>query len=414
MIARPIAVESASFRLVAKQNGRVKCPVFLLRRGDASETPIAVDDLNTAAGTDREKFLASLPGTLSGEQRDEVGPLLMQLAVQCAAASMMDGRVKGDSKSADSDAQMPLEPWDEPVVGATVLDEIANLILRYMVMSDEEVVAVCLWLLHTFLLDVADFTPYLWVSSPVRICGKSTLLELLWHLAFHARKSDGISAAALYRTIDLHHPTMLIDELDTQLRGDGGEGLRGVLNAGFKRGDVFTRCTGDDHEPRDFHTFCPKVLSGIGKLWDTVASRSIPIRLARASKPELAALSKIRGHLITDECLPHRRKLLRVSDEIRVDVRVSDPTPPPKLGAREADIWRPLLAIADAIGGHWPTTARAAAVHLHGVADEEGDSGLLLLEDVRDIFALASDPAALPTATILAALVQRDDRPWPE
>jgi hypothetical protein len=49
-------------------------------------------------------------------------------------------------------------------------------------------------------------------------------------------------------------------------------------------------------------------------------------------------------------------------------------------------VWRPLLAVADAIGGKWTQTAREAALALYGVAEEEGDYGLLMLEDVRQLF----------------------------
>ena len=62
---------------------------------------------------------------------------------------------------------------------------------------------------------------------------------------------------------------MLLDELDAQLRSDAGESLRKVLNTGFARTGKITICVGDAHEDKDFATFCPKVLAGIGRVWDT-------------------------------------------------------------------------------------------------------------------------------------------------
>ena len=35
---------------------------------------------------------------------------------------------------------------------------------------------------------------------------------------------------------------------------------------------------------------------------------------------------------------------------------------------RDADIWEPLLAIADSVGGEWPKRARVAAVSLVSAA----------------------------------------------
>jgi hypothetical protein len=197
------------------------------------------------------------------------------------------------------------EAWPETVNGAALLDEVVGFIKSYVVLPEYGAEVLALWLLHTYLPEVGSgYTPYIHVSSPVRECGKSTLLEVLSLLPHRGQMTGGITAAALYRRIHRTSPTMLLDELDTRLRGDGGENLRGVLNTGFHRIGKVTICVGDAHEDSDFNTFCPKVLAGIGRLWDTVASRSIPIRLRRASKSELVTLKKIRGDRISNECRP--------------------------------------------------------------------------------------------------------------
>jgi hypothetical protein len=207
---------------------------------------------------------------------------------------------------------------------------------------------------------------------------------------------------------------MLLDELDTRLKGDNAEIYRGVLNSGFSRdGGVFTICVGDKHEEKDFKTFAPKVLAGIGRLPDTITSRSIPIRLSRAAKEELRSKKKIRGDTIDALCEPHRRKLLRLADQLRDDLRGTDPEVPEELGARQADVWRPLLAIADAIGEDWPRIARESAKTLHGVAEEEGDYGILMLADVRDLVDAEPDEH-ITSAHIVKELTKLEHRPWPE
>ena len=57
------------------------------------------------------------------------------------------------------------------------------------------------------------------------------------------------------------------------------EALRGVLNTGHRRGGKASCCVGQGANItyKDFSTFCPKAIAGIGKLPDTVADRSIPI-----------------------------------------------------------------------------------------------------------------------------------------
>jgi len=71
------------------------------------------------------------------------------------------------------------------------------------------------------------------------------------------------------------------------------------------------------------------------------------------------------------------------------------------------------LAIADVVGGHWPETARRAALTLYGVAEEESDYGLLMLTDLRALY-VERDADKLLTDDILAALAKMDERPWPE
>jgi hypothetical protein len=340
------------------------------------------------------------------EYRAELGQLAVELAHDVA------DHVPA-STSKPEPALVELKPWPEPVLASTILETVHTAITRYIILPVHEVTALALWVLHTYVTDVTDYTPYIWVHSPVRECGKSTLLELLLHLAHKAQLTGGITAAALYRRIARLTPTMLLDELDSRLRGDGGENLRGVLNTGFHRTGRVTICVGDDHEEKDFSTFCPKVLAGIGHLWDTVTSRSIPIRMERATRDELAHVRKIRGDLIAAECLDVRRQLVRWATDAMPALRDTDPEVPEELGARQADVWRPLLAIAEAGGDAWADRARTSALALYGIGQEEGDWGLLLLADIRELVE-ASEGGAILTATILEALVRREDRPWPE
>ena len=85
---------------------------------------------------------------------------------------------------------------------------------------------------------------------------------------------------------------------------------------------------------------------------------------------------------------------------------------PPGIADRDADVWEPLLAVADAAGGDWPERARVAAVAL--VADAKGGSpslGIRLLSDLRNVF---GEHDALSNETILIALIEIEDAPWAE
>lgn len=77
---------------------------------------------------------------------------------------------------------------------------------------------------------------------------------------------------------------------------------------------------------------------------------------------------------------------------------------------RPADVWEPLLAVADQAGGRWPDTARTACVELAKVAaSREASLGVRLLADLRDVF---GDSGRLSSETILEALHAVDEAPW--
>jgi hypothetical protein len=83
---------------------------------------------------------------------------------------------------------------------------------------------------------------------------------------------------------------------------------------------------------------------------------------------------------------------------------------PPGIEDRDADLWEAPVAIADAVGGHWPQTARVAAVTLVTAAKESSPSlGVRLLADIRAVFA---DRDAMATVDLLDRLHALDEAPW--
>ena len=86
------------------------------------------------------------------------------------------------------------------------------------------------------------------------------------------------------------------------------------------------------------------------------------------------------------------------------------PQLPPGVDDRDADVWEPLIAVADMVGGEWPKRARAAAVALIAAAKEiEPSLGIRLLMDLRTVF---GNDDALHTKTILARLIALEESPW--
>src|SRR6266705_1610516 len=156
-------------------------------------------------------------------------------------------------------------------------------------MTPHQFVVVSLWVAHTFVYQRFTVTPRLMVTSPVRGCGKTTLLDLLEAMCVRPLKSDSITAASISHAVDREHPPLLI---------------------------------------------------------------------------------------------------------------------------RQADNWRPLIAIADAFGAAWAMRAREAAVLWAGQHQDE-DAAVVLLRDIRDTFD-ARGVDRLPSKTMVDHLNGADDAAWSE
>lgn len=301
------------------------------------------------------------------------------------------------------------EPWPEPVDGAELLGELVRTYARYLAQPDGAATADALWTLHAHAHDVAVVSPLLAFSSAAKRCGKTTALTVLGALVPRPLPASNITAAALFRAVEAYRPTLLVDEADTFLRDR--EELRGILNSGHTRaGAQVIRTVGDDHETRTFTTWSPKAIALIGDLPDTLRDRAIEVRLRRRRPDE--AVERVRLDRL-GELEPLRRRCARWAADNLDALREADPDVPGELHDRASDNWRPLLAIADVAGGEWPERARRAALRLSGAEVDDGDAGVLLLSDLRDLFA-ARGADRLASAEIVGALTEMEDRPWPE
>ena len=149
---------------------------------------------------------------------------------------------------------------------------------------------VTLWTAHTHAIEAFDCTAYVQVTSATAESGKTRLLEALDLVVAKPWMTGRVSPAALVRKIDADSPTLLLDESDAAFNGEQeyAEALRGILNTGYRRSGKSTLCIGQGTSLtfRDFSTFSPKMIAGIGRLPDTVASRAIRIELRRRTKTE--------------------------------------------------------------------------------------------------------------------------------
>lgn len=316
-----------------------------------------------------------------------------------------------DSANESSEEDTAIFPevtlWPDPVDGAELLESLAAIIRRHVIADPATINAAALWAAFTWFVDVVNVAPIANITAPELRCGKSVLLGVLARLAYRPLAVSNIAPAALFRSLQLWQPTLMIDEVDTFLSEH--EEARGILNAGFTRDTAFViRCVGDDHTPTRFNVWGAKALCGIGKINGTLADRSIPLRLRRKLLGEYTV--KIR-HADPVAFTGLVGKLARFAIDNRDAVHIARPTEIDGLNDRANDCWEPLLAVAEAAGGDWPRLARLAAVTLHGLEEDAPSIGAELLASIRDAFdSKRSD--RLSTADLLEVLAEDDEAPW--
>ena len=118
-----------------------------------------------------------------------------------------------------SDAPAPTVP-DVPLRAVCELLDAAEAFLRrYLVLSEEQFIAIVLWIAHTHALAASGSTIYLHITSPEYESGKTRLLEGLEVLVPGPLLAANVTTAVLYRAIEKWGPVLLLDEADN-LFGD--------------------------------------------------------------------------------------------------------------------------------------------------------------------------------------------------
>jgi Protein of unknown function (DUF3631) len=301
----------------------------------------------------------------------------------------------------------------EPVNGADLLDDVETFLARFVAYpSDAARVAHVLWIAHTHLMDEWESTPRIAFLSPEPGSGKSRCLEVTEPLVPRPVHAVNTTPAYLFRKVSDPDgpPTILYDEIDTLFgpKAKDNEEVRGMLNAGHRKGAVAGRCVnkGKIIETEELPAYCAVALAGLNDLPDTLMTRSVVIRMRRRAPSERIEPWRLRIN---------RPEAERLHDALAAwtsegGFKVSWPEMPVGIEDRNADVWEALLAVADLAGSDWPNRARVAAVAL--VADAMGGApslGVMLLADLRGIF---NGHDKMPTEEVLKALHALEESPW--
>lgn len=303
---------------------------------------------------------------------------------------------------------------DDP---AEVLDSVRDFCARFIAYpSEHAATAHTLWCAHAHGMAAWESTPRIAFLSPEPGSGKSRALEVTELLVPAPVHAVNTTPAYLFRKVSdpAGPPTLLYDEVDTLFgpKAKDAEEIRGMLNAGHRRGATAGRCVirGKTVETEELPAYCAVALAGLNDLPDTIATRSVLVRMRRRAPDEHVEPFRHRVHSAEGHAL--RDKLADWVAGVVDQLAAAWPKMPEGIEDRNADVWEALLAVADAAGGHWPETARVAAVALVADSRREGGSlGVLLLGDIRrTFFELGTDRVS--TETLIDHLVSLDESPW--
>lgn len=277
--------------------------------------------------------------------------------------------------------------------GAQVLDFVAAYLDEFASFASPAARdAVALWAAHSHARGQDGrlawrATPRLLLVSSEPGSGKSRVLELLGRLCPNTFGLDTEpTVAALAHTIGREHATVLIDEADVLFgRGARKEGVRAVLNSGYLRNGTTLKMRGGKADR--VAIFGPVALAGLdvietatGGTLEALLSRCIRIRMSRAAGPvaDLTDRADRGGYLL-------RQALGSWTGSHTAGFAAAEPELPEGVHGRTAEIWTPLLAIAEAAGADWPDRAWTALYELAvrgGVSSSEDTDAMTELADM--------------------------------
>ncbi|MGI8814882.1 MAG: DUF3631 domain-containing protein [Pseudonocardia sp.] len=297
-----------------------------------------------------------------------------------------------------------------PVDGAALLDAVRAALIRYVVLPTPYAAdAVTLWIAATHAQPAWAHAPRLVIRGPEKRCGKSRLLDIVEALCRDPFITVNSSTAAVYRSITIDPPTMLVDEADTIFgpKADGNEDLRGLLNAGHQRNRPAKRYDAAANRVESIPTFAMAALAGIGAMPDTIEDRAVVVRMRRRAPGETVAPYRHRRdrpalRTLAEQLTEWLRADLGVLEHAAPDMPVED---------RAADTWEPLVVVADHAGRHWPELARTAVLVFASQAEDNQDASpkVRLLTDCQTAFA---EHDVMPTTVLLDKLNADPEAPW--
>jgi hypothetical protein len=414
-----LAVGAASIKVV--DNSRLDW----VEGDDLADHEVGVDYLNLAVdvekyaqAAEREPGIVAAAAQLSIGDYDRakdrladslgIGRRALDALVKAARARSFEA---DDGDAVDELQFGEVEPWDQAVDGLQLFDELVAAIERHVVLQPGQAPTVALWIMMSWQFERFKILPQLLLSSPLKRCGKTTLLELISYVVNQVLAASNLTGPAVFRAIERFKPTLLIDEADTFLAKGVNSELTGVLNSGHNRALAYViRVEEVDGErvPMRYSTFAPKVLAMIGTPPETQLDRSVVIEMQR--KPKATKVLPL-GLNAEQSFHDLKRKLARWRDDTPDSFEHDITACPPLSNDRARQNWSALLSVAKLCGQRAYEQGLEAVELCADTSHLEDDLGADLLADIRSIFK-AKKADRLRSAELLKELNDMTDRRW--
>jgi len=309
--------------------------------------------------------------------------------------------------------------------GALVLDTVRGHLSRFVAWPIQAALDLAtVFCAHTHVVDqkerlMFDTSPRLALVSDTAASGKTAALDLVGRLSLNGQRVIDPTPATYANMVDEDRSTILVDEVDVLFGASGNakQTLRGMLNAGYKRGTYWKRANKSKVD-----VFAPLALAGLGAKFRTapvlepLRTRSVIIEMRPVVRdprnPESYEAYRPREHsaltasIRTDLSNWARANAMLISQTWPQDV-------PDGIENRLAEVCEPLFQVADAASGHWSESIRLAASELLlGEIPADRDEATLSERLLADLHAVFADADKMSTVDITAGLYALPAAAW--
>lgn len=234
------------------------------------------------------------------------------------------------------------------VKASLLFTRIISFLKKFIVVSDNFYYVLVLYILMTYIYVLFQVIPYLWLNGE-RGTGKSTIMKLLNKLCFNPLYCSNITSANIFRQIDNDGSTIIIDEFE-KMYGEDKQEIIKLLNQGFNKDAVVSRCVGQNNQVKKFRSFSPKIMGGISNIDDVLFERCIKYTTEKVKGAKITRFRETKEQkeeidaIVQDLYIfgyNYAEKIKKIYDSEEIEYEGNN--------LREDDLWNPLLCISKII-----------------------------------------------------------------